>query len=394
MSDPYNILYTINPIKNKYQYFETVYSIVLQLLQHYDKLKLSIQQSPKFNYPVIQLNGLLPIKVENRTFGAPIRIHFPYDYPKTAPYVTCPTGESLEIVKNHPFVNENGYIGYIQYNWSPNANFFDMIQYLIYQFSQKPPVRKCAPPLPPHQNQQNYQNVYHQNVYQQQIMKQSQQTPHVKQPPQQSNPYLHQQSYQTTYHHQPSYSYYNTQNPYHNQSINHQMNQYSPYHQQQINHMNQLNQVNQQYQRNQIYQSTSMNQSFTGCIKTNQSQSYDNSYQQRINEQVRIGQLQREIQEKKGRINKDQEEIISLKQFIEIHKNDHINKSPIDYFIQNISKEEFKRISNESTLQSVEEELSMINDLMSKRIITLDDALDQIKYLASLKFDIIKQSSN
>ena len=91
MSDPYNILYTINPIKQKYQYFEPVYSIILQLLQQYEKLRLTIQQSTKFGYPVIQLNGFVPIQVESRTFGAPLRIQFPYDYPKSAPYIlqTC-----------------------------------------------------------------------------------------------------------------------------------------------------------------------------------------------------------------------------------------------------------------------------------------------------------------
>ena len=406
MSDPYNILYITNPIKSKYQYFQTVYSIVLQLLQRYDKLKLSIQQSPKFNYAVIQLTGFLPIKVENRTFGTPIKIHFPYDYPQTAPYVICLSGDKYEIVKNHPFVNENGFIGYIQYNWTPNSNLLDMIQYLIHQFGQKPPVRKCAPPLPPHQNQmnqsqqqtyqsQNYQSIYQQNVYQQQIMKQSQQTSQVKQLPQppqnyvQSNPY-HKQQYQTTYHQQPTYSYYNTQNHFQNQPVN----QYSHYPQQQMNQYNQMQQT--QYQQNPMYRSLdqSITQSYTNPNTQSHSQSLDSSYQQRMNEQLLLGKLQRDITEKKSRIQKEQEEITSLQHYIEIHKNDHKNKSPIDYFIQTIPKEEFKRISNESILQTVEEELQIIDDLMAKRIISIDNALEEIKVLASKKYDVLKQSSN
>ena len=62
--------------------------------------------------------------------------------------------------------------------------------------------------------------------------------------------------------------------------------------------------------------------------------------------------------------------------------------------MQFVSKDELKQISNKSVLQSIEDEMMIINDLMAKNIISVEDALDQIKILASSKFDILKQSSN
>ncbi|EDR26659.1 hypothetical protein EDI_271650 [Entamoeba dispar SAW760] len=132
----------IGPIKKYYEDFDSIEQDIRSILSKYPKFRFGTLTSRISGNQLLVLTGFLPILFNGKKFGIPLLIGFTYEYPISAPEMICNISEGMEIVKNHPEVDENGIIRKVSNEWNPSSDLLMVLDSLAKSFGTIPPVRQ------------------------------------------------------------------------------------------------------------------------------------------------------------------------------------------------------------------------------------------------------------
>ncbi|KAL7716894.1 UEV domain-containing protein [Entamoeba marina] len=127
--------YQFNPIQKSYSDADSVEQDIKALTGKFPKFRITQVKSKTTTNQQIALDGLLPINYKGKQFGIPLVISFTYEYPITAPEVYCKLSDSVQVITNHPQVDENGIVIKISKHWDVNSDIVVLINDLITSFS-------------------------------------------------------------------------------------------------------------------------------------------------------------------------------------------------------------------------------------------------------------------
>ncbi|EKE41985.1 hypothetical protein ENUP19_0061G0047 [Entamoeba nuttalli] len=130
-------------IKKNYNDFDSVEQDIRSILLKYPKFRVGTWMSRISGKQLLVLTGFLPILFNGGKFGIPLLIGFTYDYPISPPEIICNISEGMEIVKNHPEVDENGVIRKVGNEWNPSSDLLMVLESLANSFGRNPPVRQA-----------------------------------------------------------------------------------------------------------------------------------------------------------------------------------------------------------------------------------------------------------